>query len=170
MKVSELIHKCFVFAVLLLIPVCINAQELSSEQRDMVQDLGYPGSFTILLIADDNDPVLYHRLENWSYYEHNVSFIFYDGDLASHEKIEDLPGFSFMPKFYRSEQFKNGMSLDEVKNKIIGKKSYSKVNLPKEIMPSVQMVGSEQIMFGFLDDKLVYVETIPLISDEEGGE
>lgn len=156
---------CTIF-FLLFHPFDINAAELAKDQQEMVEELGHPDSFTLIMVEEDEKPGIWHRMESWDYYELEASFSFVDGTLSGSHDIKDFPSFTLLPNIYTPEQFENGMRLQEVKEKIIADRPFGETDLQKEILPEARIVGAEQLILGFMGDILVYVETLPLLLEE----
>ena len=153
---------CTIF-FLLFHPFDINAVELAKDQQEMVEELGHPDSFTLIIVEEDENPGIWHRMESWDYYKLETSFSFVDGTLSGSYDIKDFPSFTLLPNIYTPEQFENGMRLQEVEKKIIADRPFGKVDLQKEILPEAKILGTEQLIMGFIGDMLVYVETLPLL-------
>ena len=144
-----------------------NAIHLSLDQEKIVKKFGTPESFKLMIkIEYVNFVREVTRIEIWNYYSLKTSLAFIDGNFEAEEEIEDVPDWTLFPIIYRPEQFANEMSLEEVKKKIIGDKPFETMGVPKDLLPDAQLIGFEQIVLGFEQEKLTYVETIPLFPKE----
>jgi hypothetical protein len=122
-----------------------------------------------MLINEDGNPSVLHRLESWDYFRFDTSFTFYDGKLQSHEKLDSLQGLALMAVQYRPEQFDTRLKFEQLDRLLPDVKSYRFVELPEPLGTGLKIVGAEQLIMAFRNGKLVYIETIPLVIDTGGA-
>ena len=146
----------------IFMPLSIKAEMPFEIQKMLIEKVGYPGSFKVMILDDTNDKSIFHRLESWNYYRYGVSLTFYDNKYYAHQSIEDVTSLTFMPVQYKPEDFQTDMNFYDVKKNIIKEETYEHVNLLEELSSDIELIGLEQLILGFLDEKLIYVETVPL--------
>jgi len=164
------IHLFSLFAIflILLIPSVVRSMDLSPEQQDMVEKLGYPDTFMLILTsADPAGGQKFTRNEIWNYYDVRIRFIIKNGRLVNAEEIEDVPDNVLLPVIYRPEQFENNMTWVDVLEKVIGDRLFAIDPLQEEGQSEMSLVGTEQILFGFEGDMLVFVQTVPIPLNSE---
>ncbi|MBW1982391.1 MAG: hypothetical protein JRJ12_14340 [Deltaproteobacteria bacterium] len=132
-------------------------------------ELGMPGSFVIVMLEDDSIPGKWHRMETWSYYSLSVQFYFLDGILVDSDEMPEASATILLANMYSPDQFEAGMNMEEVKSKIIGETPFGEVSLEKEIIPDARIIGSDQLLLGFIEENLVYVETLPVVLSDNKG-
>jgi len=133
------------------------------EQKILVEKLGVPDSFSIVVVADPNKPEVLHRQEIWDYYRLGKSFDFLDGVLAGET---DMPGepegiADFLARPYRPYQFIGGMEFPELSD-VIGQQNYAHIALGGDPEADGMLIYAPQLAMGFLHSRLFYVRTIPL--------
>jgi hypothetical protein len=140
---------------------------LSSDQLEFVKKFGPPEAFKIIIHIEQTDSSeKLSRYEIWDYFSFKTSIAFVDGEFAGDEELKDIPDLMILPVMYRPEQFISGMSLDEVKKRIIGNQVYEKLKLPEDYLEESLLIGLEQLVLGFERGKLTYAESIPLMENE----
>lgn len=132
---------------------------LSAEQQALVDELGHPDTFTILFydqgLAGENQQET--RLEIWTYYQAGQEVTLLNGQVVERVDVERLP-VSLAPVRYRPEQFAAGMDRQAVL-RASGLEAYISAPLDTEGVPGGGLLFGEQVVFGFQDESLAYVES-----------
>lgn len=132
----------------------------------VLEEMGAPDTFTIQFQELEGETV---RFESWSYFDFQSRFDFVDGELLWTADLEPLPDGSLFPHYYHPADFQAGMTADEVRE-LLGGVELLEIDLAEGDIPGgLGMVG-DQILLGFDQGGLVYVETLALSPDETGGE
>jgi hypothetical protein len=137
---------------------------LSEQQLTVVNDFGWPDSFTITEI--DNTQGEHIRHEIWVYYQGRTSYVFLNGLFISSNEVEELPQ-GYMPTPFQPDQFQTGTSLDRLQIQI-GESELLPLDDSDVISDGVQLYFGQQLIIGFMEDRLVYVEALAFIP--EGSE
>ena len=148
-------------------------------QEDVVDDrpgvmsyLGLPDAFTISAITMEGVPV---RVETWRYFAFEMRVDFVDGEATWTMDIEPAPDDSILPAWYDPLAFELGMSPSEVA--FVAASASPAGQTPEaidlseggeDLMGSTMLVG-DQILIGLDPSGVVYVETIALFPEGEGG-
>ena len=149
------------------IPMQGQIDQLSGDQQEFVKKFGPPEAFKIIIHIEQADSsAKLSRYEIWDYFSFKTSIAFVDGEFAGDEELKDIQDLMILPVMYRPEQFISGMSLDEVKKRIIGNQDYEKFKLPNDYLEDSVLIGLEQLVLGFERGKLTYAESIPLMENE----
>ncbi len=141
------------------------AGSYSEDQIEIVNRLGPPESFTIMICATDEESDETVRTEIWNYYSMQSRFVFTDGKLIMTEEIEAIDENAVMPE-YTPDRFVYGMSFKEVID-ILGEKEFALAEVIDEYVENGDLYFTEQLVLGFKDDRLFYVESLPLIPEED---
>ena len=143
------------------------------DDRPAVLDrLGAPDSFQVTL--DEIEGVMV-RFESWSYHDLGYRIDFVDGAVAWNIEIDDLPGGSLLPIWYAPSDFELLMTLDDAQAVAAdlspANQSPAAVDLSEggEDYEGTVLLAGDQILLGFVDDVLVYIETFALSADDGGG-
>ena len=130
----------------------------SQDQQELVDSFGYPDTFTLQMM--DN-----LRYETWNYYEVKRGFIFLDGVFVEDQIIDNLDGDYQFPEF-KPTQFTEGMSLADVK-KFLGDPT-REGEVSSELLENSKIYDFwDQVKVGTKEDKIVYVETLPVFVPEQ---
>jgi hypothetical protein len=148
-------------------------QEESIDDRPgVIGYLGLPDAFTISAITMEGVPV---RVETWRYFAFEMRVDFVDGEATWTMDIEPAPEDSILPAWYDPLAFELGMSPSEVAfvaaSASPAGQTPEAVDLSEggeELVGSTMLVG-DQILIGLDPSGLVYVETIALFPEGEGG-
>ncbi|HEX9260625.1 MAG TPA: hypothetical protein VF855_13885 [Acidimicrobiales bacterium] len=136
-----------------------------SDRRDAVRSvLGPPEAFKITFGEVNGQTV---RYEAWSYPSLAARVDFVDGMVAWTATIEELPDGSLAPLQYGPEEFAAGMTPAQLHEALAGVE-LKDIDLG-EVEPGLSAVVGGQLLAGFSDGRLVYVETFALVPDP-GGE
>jgi len=137
---------------------------LSEQQLTLVNDFGWPDSFTITEI--DNTQGDHIRHEIWVYYQGRTSYVFLNGFFISSNEVEALPQ-GYIPTPYKPDQFKTGMSQEQMLAQL-GETELFPLEDSDVIAEGVQLHFGQQLMLGFMLDRLVYVEALAFIPEGSG--
>jgi hypothetical protein len=140
-------------------------ETLSYTQRRIVDEYGWPETFALLIYAGEggDQPV---RQETWNYHSSGLSFTFVNGELAGRRTpLPDVPGAAYPD--YRPSQFRAGMSFEDVANALPGIEEFAQEQMPDEQMSTYWV---PQLVMGFIDNVLAYVETRPQLPESGAQE
>lgn len=138
----------------------------------VLERLGAPDSFQVTL--DEIEGVMV-RFESWSYHDLGSRIDFVDGAVAWNIEIDDLPNGSLLPVWYSPSDFELLMTLDEAQTIAMNLSPAGQppivVDLSEggEDFSGSTLLAGDQIILGFVDDLLIYFETIALAPDVGGG-
>lgn len=134
-------------------PATSDPVKVSEDQESLINRFGYPDTFVLAMRENI-------RIEIWTYYTMERSFIFLDGEFANDEFIAELPeGFNF-PKF-RPTQFSQGMSFAQAKQ-ILGQPTAMGELIP-ELMENTTIYDfHDQVKVAVKDAEVIYVQTLPV--------
>ena len=131
---------------------------LSVDQQDLVDSFGQPDVFRLTMMDD-------LRHEIWTYYRMERSYVFINSRFVEDQIIEDIDEDFQFPQF-KPTHFKAGLDLGEVE-KILGKHS-AEGELDPQILENAKIYDFyDQVKAGFKDDKLIFVQTVPVFIPEE---
>lgn len=142
------------------------------DRAAVLERLGAPDSFQITL--DEIEGVMV-RFESWSYHDLGSRIDFVDGAVAWNIEIDDLPDGSLLPIWYTPSDFELLMALDEAQAVAAdlspASQSATAVDLSEggEDYEGATLLAGDQILLGFVDDVLIYIETFALSADDGGG-
>jgi len=138
-----------------------NLYELSEQQQMTVDQLSWPDTFIIMEIDDMQGNHV--RLETWVYCQGKTSYTFTDGIFQSDGEAITLPD-GYFPTPYYPNQFPLGASLDQIQSMLT-----NSTLVPFEnsgfIQEGVDLYISQQLILGFLEDRLFYVDAMALIPE-----
>ena len=147
-------------------------EETVDDRPGVISYLGLPDAFTISSIVLEGEPV---RVETWRYYGFGTRVDFVDGEATWTMDIDPAPEDSIMPAWYDPLAFQLGMTASEAAslaaNASPAGQSPELIELDEggeDLAGGVMLVG-DQILIGLDGSGVVYVETIALLPDEEGG-
>ena len=136
----------------------------SEDQRPGILDqLGPPDAFTLEWQELEGEPV---RWEEWSYFDFESRFDFVDGELLWTLDLEPASDGSFYAHAFDPTAFNFGMSLTEIEA-MLPDLDLQELPLDEADIPGGMLVAGDQILLGFDQDQLVYVQTFILTPEEE---
>jgi hypothetical protein len=139
--------------------------EVIDRRSVFLSNLGPPDTFSKAVDEIDGTPVV---SEQWSYIEMGVRLDLVDGEIAYVVPIETTPeDAALYPRFYDPMEFDLPMDKDEAL-KILEGQELTQLDLADADIEDGLMVLGDQIMLGFAEDQLVYVETYARTPDREG--
>ena len=132
------------------------------DRKDMIDNLGAPDSFTIIMIAVDQRTKKLVRQETWYYYEAAKVVEFIDGHLVDMEDLTGLEtnGFDIVIPPYRPYQFYPGIDFVDMTD-IIGGEVFAVMELGPNPLIDGELVFAPQLAMGFKNGGLFYVRSIP---------
>lgn len=148
------------------------AEETVDDRPGVISYLGLPDAFTISEIMLDGTPV---RVETWRYFAFGTRVDYIDGEATWTMDIDPAPEDSILPAWYDPLAFELGMSQSEVAR--IAAAASPAGMTPEwidladagEDLGTGSMLVGDQIVLGLDETGLIYVETIGLFPDGEGG-
>jgi hypothetical protein len=135
---------------------------LSSEQQQLVDEIGYPESFTLLFYQEqgEGDRVYDIRFECWHYGAAGREIVFVNGEETSDESVTmQTEALSSTP--YRPEQFAASMRLKDVLGSI-GVSTYAHAAADPGLVREGETYFASHIAFALQAGRLMAVETVPL--------
>jgi len=130
----------------------------------VIEEMGPPDAFLIKFQELEGQAV---RWETWSYLDFTTLFQFIDGELIWTIELEEVPDGSIFAHWYDPADFRAGMSSADVKN-LFADQELLEIDLAALDLEGGLALAGDQILFGFDDDQLVYVETVILSPDPDG--
>ena len=142
------------------------ALAVSPEDRrpTVLDELGIPDAFSIRFEELEGQVV---RWESWSYFDFGHAFDFVDGELLWTVELEPIPDASLYAHFYAPDDFRPHMSTAEVRELLVWQ-SLAEIDLSEGEIEDGVILAGDQILLGFDNDRLVYVETLILTPAESG--
>lgn len=138
-----------------------DAVELSEDQQLVYEDFGWPDTFTLSEIDNlEGDSV---RYETWVYYYGKSSYTFADGVFITSGEAQPLPE-GFTPAPYQPNHILLGASPEQAKD-WMGNNPLTLVEESGAIQEGGKFYVGQQIILGFLDDRLFFVDTFAFIPD-----
>lgn len=145
-------------------PPAFNPVSLSGEQQQVVEDLEWPDTFMIIEV--DHREGRRIRQETWAYHQGKTTLTFLDGVFMAEGEVDRLPP-GYVPTPYHPDQFPLGSSLAQVQAALAGITLLS-VEDAEPPQGGVRLYAGPQLMLGFLNDRLFYVDALAFIP--EGSE
>lgn len=152
--------------------VCFNALRTEilpatppDDRGRFLTEFGQPDTFVVLFEETEDGSLV--RREEWAYNDELTVLTFLDGVLVNDETIERSEAVTFGPAaLYRPLDFQPGMSFEQIKT-LLGNTELVEMEVLPELGGNYRLYGARQIMIGFSDGKLLYVETLALTAGEE---
>lgn len=132
--------------------------DTTDRRPELLAHLGSPDAW--LVTADEVDGELV-RFESWMYHEAATQIDLVDGEILWSVHIDPLPGGTLYPLAYRPDQFALLSSPDEIGSAFPDLR-LEKVELEDESVPGAMFLVGEQLLLGFVEDRLVYAEAMTL--------
>ncbi len=127
----------------------------------ILEQMGPPDAFTLSFEELNGQMV---RQEEWSYFDDLTRMDFVDGTLLWTLRIEALPDASLYASYYDPQSFTEGISLAQVQA-LLPNQDLVEIDTSDQGIPGGQLVAGDQILLGFDQDRLVYVQTFPLMPE-----
>lgn len=134
----------------------------------ILAEMGTPDAFSI---AFEQDPAGHsYRIETWSYAVTGMTLTFADGVLIETGGIDaSSEDVSAWPVDYDPMSFSAWMNLEAVQGLLEGQELVS-LEVPEEFGAGTVLYAGDQIVLGFSEGELEFVETLPVTVDSLGGE
>jgi hypothetical protein len=137
---------------------------LSQQQQLLIDEFSWPDSFTILEADDEQGEHV--RFETWIYYQGKITYTFFDGVFQVEGDVETLSeGYISTP--HHPDQFPLGASPDQIQA-LLPDHTLVPIDHSEAIQLGAQMFVAQQLVLGFLDNRLFYVDALAFIP--EGSE
>jgi len=130
----------------------------------VLEEMGPPDAFLIKFQELEGQNV---RWETWSYFDFTTLFEFIDGELIWTIELEEVPNGSIFAHWYDPADFRAGMSSADVKD-LFSDQELLEIDLAALDLEGGLALAGDQILLGFDNDQLVYVETVILSPDPDG--
>lgn len=121
-------------------------------------EMGAPDAFTITFQEIEGQTV---RWEEWAYHEFDSRFDFVDGELLWSLELEPVADGSIYAHFYDPRDFHASMTVAEARQ-LLDEQELVEVDLAEGDIPAGLLLAGDQILLGFENDRLVYVQTFIL--------
>lgn len=131
---------------------------LEDRRGRVLESLGAPDTFTITFQELDGTVV---RSEHWSYHDYGSRIDFVDGEILWTVELEPVPDGSIYAHWYDPLAFRGFMSEAEV-GALLSYQQLTRIDLAEGDIPGGRVLVGDQILLGFDNDRLVYVETLML--------
>jgi len=125
------------------------------ERSETLDLMGAPDAFTLQWQELQGQTV---RWEEWSYFDYESRFDFVDGVLLWTLDIDPAPSGSIYAHTFDPLDFEPGMSTAEVQA-MLPNIAMAQVPLDEADIPGGVLLAGDQILLGFDEDRLVYVQT-----------
>jgi hypothetical protein len=135
----------------------------SEDQRPNILDqLGPPDAFTLEWQELEGELV---RWEEWSYFDFQSRFDFVDGELLWTLDLDPAPSGSIYAHAIDPLAFNAGMSVAEIQA-LLSDVELVELPLEEAEIPGGLLLAGDQVLLGFDQDRLVYVQTFILTPEE----
>ena len=138
--------------------------DLSDQQQLLVDEFGWPDSFTILEVDDDQGQKV--RFETWTYYAGKIIYTFFDGVFQVEGYIDPIDEEAIISP-YRPDQFALGATPEQI-GALITSGDFTRIPDEGSGLEGVDLYVADQLVVGFEEDRLVYVDALVFLP--EGGE
>ena len=128
------------------------------DRPEILKRMGRPDAFKITFETLGSKVV---RYEQWSYFDDQACMDFMNGTLVSTEKLDPLPDGSIFASEYNPQSFQAGMSPQDVTS-LMGDTQLAQLDTADEGVTGGLVMAGQQILLGFDQGQLVYVETLVL--------
>jgi hypothetical protein len=140
------------------------AVEPDDARPTVLEEMGPPDAFSITFDELEGQIV---RWESWSYFDFETQFDFIDGELLWSVELEEVEDGSIFAHWYDPLDFRAGMSRTQVEV-LLADQELLEVDLDALDLDGGLILAGDQIMLGFQENQLFYVETMILSPDPEG--
>ena len=148
-----------VVVVVLAAAACGGGDTDTEDRRpDLQAELGGPDAFVVTVDEVGGRAV---RFESWMYYEAATQIDMVDGEVLWTIDVEPLPDGTLYPLQYDPGEFILLASMSDVQAGLVDV-DLVEVSVGEEVVPGGVFLAGDQLLLGFVDDRLVYVETFPL--------
>lgn len=134
---------------------------VEDHRERMLELMGPPDTFRLIFQELVGSLV---RREEWSYYDLGARFDFVDGQLIWSVDLEPVPEVAVYAHFYDPRDFNAYMSTAEARE-VLADQELAEMDLTDGDIPGGLMLGADQLMLGFDQDRLVYAESFYLVPE-----
>jgi len=134
---------------------------VEDHRERMLELMGPPDTFRLIFQELEGTVV---RREEWAYYDLGARFDFVDGQLIWSVELEPIPEVAIYAHFYDPRDFTAYMSTAEVRE-MLADQELAEMDLTDGDIPGGLMLGADQLMLGFDQDRLVYAESFYLVAE-----
>jgi len=131
-------------------------------RQEILSQLGPPDAFSLEWQELEGRRV---RWEEWSYFDFRSRFDFVDGELVWTLDIDPAPDGTLYAHAFDPLAFEAGLSSDEVMDRLPDI-SLTELPLDEADIPGGMLVAGDQILLGFDQNELVYVQTFILTPED----
>jgi len=129
------------------------AVKLSKDQKKIVDKIGYPDVFVLMIENDE-------RREIWTYFDTGINCIFSNGKIAGFKEQYHLTENFHYPSV-KPTQFSNGMMEKDVIRILSQPSAVTEGNI-ETIDGTVKILDYfDQVRVGMVEGQVVYVQTLP---------
>jgi hypothetical protein len=128
------------------------------DRPEILKQMGHPDAFRIIFEDLDSQTI---RREEWSYFDDQARFDFIDGTLIDTARIVPTPNGTIFASYYDPSDFHPYMTLGQVQA-LFPEQELLQVDASEAGVPGGLLVAGNQILMGFDQGQLVYVETLVL--------
>lgn len=141
------------------------APDVASIDRrpELLGQLGGPDAFVITVDEIDGTT---SRFESWSYFDARTQIDFVDGEVLWDLEIDDVPDGTYLPLLYSPMEFDMLASVDDTLASLADVELERVADSDGLDEPGAELWAGEQLVLGFSDGELIYVESMPLASGE----
>jgi hypothetical protein len=125
---------------------------------EVLRLMGPPDSFTLQWQELEGQLV---RWEEWSYLDAAARFDFIDGELVWTGDLDPALDGALLAHAYNPLDFNPAMTVDDVRS-MLTDQTLEEASLAEADIPTGVVLAGDQILLGFDDDRLVYVQTFAL--------
>jgi len=137
-------------------------EESTVDRRPEIRaQLGDPDAFVLTVDEVAGELV---RFESWMYYETATQFDLAGGELLWSVDLDVLPDGSLYPLGYDPGMFEMLASTAEVRA-LLPDVELTEIALKDKAIPKGLFLAGEQLLLGFVDDKLIYAESFALVPE-----
>ena len=134
-------------------------------RQEVLNQLGPPDAFTLEWQELEDQTV---RWEEWSYFDYHARFDFVDGELLWTLDIDPAPDGSVFAHAFDPLAYEAGMSIAEAKARVPDL-TMTELPLDEGDIPGGVLLAGDQILMGFDQGQLVFVQTFMLAPEGEGS-
>ncbi len=136
----------------------IDTATLSVDQRGVVEEFGWPHSFTVADLSDSDGSTV--RFETWQYLDAGVAYSFSEGRFLNWETIDAVPdGLIAAP--YRPNLFALGQTSEEVRG-AIEPDDWEQLEGMEVLLEGVETYAADQLLLTFRDDRLIMIDAVAI--------
>jgi hypothetical protein len=142
------------------------AAVVTDSKEALLGVLGPPDAFTtkVVAVGDAEVPV-----DSFVYAELGRSYEMVDGVVVGEEEVEAFPDGTMLPLHLGYYDVRTGMTETEVRQSLEGYELTSIDAAALDMPAEATLLAAGQILIGLIDDRVVYIQTYPLVPDADGA-